>query len=68
MTKKKTSVLCWVMLLCLCAVVTLVFARDYLGYDLFDRSGWHAGENGVVQYLDHSGEAVVGWQEIDGPS
>ena len=66
MTKKKTSVLCWFMLVCLCAVVVLVFARDYLGYDLFDRSGWHTDENGVVQYLDHSGEAVVGWQEIDG--
>jgi len=50
------------------AVVFVVSARVFWGYDIFDRSGWRAADDGTYHYLDYYGDPLVGWQEIDGKS
>lgn len=43
-----------------------ILARVCWGYDVFDRSGWHTAEDGSMQYLDYSGEPMIGWQTVEG--
>jgi len=47
-------------------VVSVVSARVFFGYDIFDRSGWRAADDGTYQYLNYYGKPLTGWQEIDG--
>lgn len=43
-----------------------IIARFAFGYDILDRSGWHIDEDGSKCYLDYHGNAIVGWQTVDG--
>jgi len=43
----------------------LLVARVF-GYDVFDRGGWSHGIDGSLRYLSYEGEALLGWQEIEG--
>ena len=44
------------------------FCLAYYKYQLplFDRSGWHQGKAGAIQYWDYFGDPKTGWMEIDG--
>lgn len=57
-----SSVVCVIAML----AAAVILARVCFGYDIFDRSGWHATEDGGVQYLDYSGDPVFGWQTVEG--
>ena len=54
-----------------CAALALVLgflllARGGFGYHFLDRSGWKTEESGICRYLDRSGNALLGWHEIEG--
>ena len=38
----------------------------YMGVGFFDRSGWDITAEGSAYYLNTHGDAMTGWQEIDG--
>jgi len=62
----------WKLTVCVISVLTvltavlLIIARIFFGYDVFDRSGWVTAEDGTLRYLNYDGEAVLGWQEVEG--
>ena len=55
-----------VITLLLMAVSMIAAARVTFGYDIFDRSGWQVGEDGAARYLDYHGDALLGWQKVEG--
>jgi len=66
MNLKKKSVAVVIGAIAGVVLVGLIVARIFFGYDIFDRSGWSTGEDGSRRYLDYHGEALLGWQEVDG--
>lgn len=55
-----------ILTLILLSAVSILIARIFFGYDIFDRSGWSVSEDGTLRYLDYHGDAMLGWQEIEG--
>ena len=47
-------------------LAVLLILRIFFGIDIFDRSGRDVGEDGPCRYLDYHGDALLGWQEIEG--
>lgn len=58
--------LCAVAAVLVLAVALLLSVFVFGEYKLFDRSGWSAAEDGTLRYLDSRGNALLGWQEVEG--
>ena len=55
-----------ILLLSLLLAGMILVPKYLMDIDIFDLSGWHQTETGVLQHLDRSGKAQKGWQSIDG--
>ena len=66
MKTKLKKAACILAILAAAAIIGIVAARVFWGYDVFDRSGWDVEEDGTARYLDYYGDALLGWQEIEG--
>ena len=42
----------------------VVISRIAFDYDVFDRSGWRADEDGSLRYCDYYGRPLTGWQQL----
>ena len=66
MKLREGKIVCITLVLVALAVFSVVSARIFFGYDIFDRSGWRAAGDGTYQYLNYYGDPQLGWQEIEG--
>jgi len=62
--KKKILIAAAAAVVLLAAAVTAYCAVE--GFGVFDRSGWVTDEIGARRYLDRRGDALTGWQTVDG--
>lgn len=66
MKKGIKAILCTVLVLVVLGALAIGIPQFCFGYDIFDRSGWSAEEDGRLRYLTKEGDPLFGWQEIDG--
>lgn len=62
------TILCVILVLIVLGAVAIVIPRFGFGYNIFERGGWSAAEDGKLRYLNARGEPVLGWTTIDGAS
>ena len=66
LNKRSVYILSAIAALLFLALLFPVNARVFFGYDIFDRSGWSTGGDGSLRYLNYDGDALMGWQQVDG--
>ena len=60
------TILCVILVLIVLGAIAIGVPRFGFGYDIFERGGWSAAEDGKLRYLKAGGEPVLGWMTMDG--